>query len=57
MIVKHFELKKKIEDRINCYLLYGENSGLIEETINTILKPIFFHKIYLITMKTIYYQN
>ncbi len=46
MIVKHFELKKKIEDRINCYLLYGENSGLIEETINTILKPIFSQNIF-----------
>tara|TARA_A100001035_G_scaffold51097_1_gene37249 strand:+ start:1013 stop:2014 length:1002 start_codon:yes stop_codon:yes gene_type:complete len=46
MIVKHFELKKKIEDRINCYLLYGENSGLIEETINTIFKPIFSQNIF-----------
>ena len=46
MIVKHFELKKKIEDRINFYLLYGENSGLIEETINTILKPIFSQNIF-----------
>ena len=26
--------------------MYGENSGLIEETINTILKPIFSQNIF-----------
>lgn len=39
MIVKFFELKKNLKKNINFYLLYGQNSGLIEETINSILKP------------------
>ena len=39
MIVKFFDLKKNLKKNINFYLLYGPNSGLIEETINTILKP------------------
>ena len=46
MIVKHFDLKKKIKDKINFYLLYGQNSGLIEETIDIILKPIFSKNIF-----------
>jgi DNA polymerase III subunit delta len=41
MIVKYFDLKKKVSDKINFYLLYGQNSGLIDETINVLLKPIF----------------
>ena len=39
MIVKFFDLKKNLKKNINFYLLYGPNSGLIEETITTILKP------------------
>ena len=39
MIVKFFELKKNLKSNINFYLLYGPNSGLIEETINNTLKP------------------
>ena len=39
MIVKFFDLKKNLKNNINFYLLYGLNSGLIEETINNILKP------------------
>ncbi len=46
MIVKHFDLKKKIKTDINFYLLYGQNSGLIEETINTELKPNFSKNIF-----------
>tara|TARA_B100000963_G_scaffold361573_1_gene397814 strand:+ start:3809 stop:4789 length:981 start_codon:yes stop_codon:yes gene_type:complete len=39
MIIKNFELKKKnIKEKY--FLLYGKNKGLIEETINNILKPI-----------------
>ena len=38
MIIKYFELKKKIEDN-KYFLLYGNNNGLIEETITNILKP------------------
>ena len=38
MIIKYFELKKKIKDN-KYFLLYGNNDGLIEETIDNILKP------------------
>ena len=41
MIVKYFDLKKEIKKNNNFYLLYGPNSGLIEETINNTLKPNF----------------
>lgn len=40
MILKFFELKKKNLDKDNYFLLYGNNSGLINETINNCLKPI-----------------
>ena len=50
MIVKFFNLKENLKDNINFYLLYGSNSGLIEETTNNILKPNF-SKIYLLMMK------
>jgi DNA polymerase III subunit delta len=40
MIVKFFEIKKKNFKKKKFYLLYGKNEGLIEETINTALKPI-----------------
>ena len=46
MILKHYELNKKIEKNINFYLLYGPNSGLIEETIDNTLKPKFSKNIY-----------
>ena len=39
MIVKFFDLKKNFKNKINFYLLYGQNTGLIEETIDNILKP------------------
>ena len=39
MIVKFFDLKKNLKNNINFYLLYGQNSGLIEETIDDTLKP------------------
>ena len=38
MIVKYFELKKKKLDNCNFYLLYGNNKGLIEETIKNQFK-------------------
>ena len=49
MIVKHFNLKKELNKKINFYLLYGKNTGLIEEIIDTVLKPnfsdnIFYHE-------------
>jgi len=46
MIVKYFDLKKEIKKNINFYLLYGLNSGLIEETINNTLKPNFSKNLY-----------
>ena len=46
MIVKYFNLKKEIKKNINFYLLYGPNSGLIEETINNTLKPNFSKNLY-----------
>ena len=46
MIVKFFDLKKKANDKVSVYLLYGQNSGLIEETINTVLKPILSKNIF-----------
>ena len=46
MIIKSFELQKKINKDINFYLLYGVNSGLIEESIENILKPAFSKNVY-----------
>ena len=46
MIVKFFDLKNKVNDQINFYLLYGQNSGLIDETINTTLKPLLSKNIF-----------
>jgi DNA polymerase III subunit delta len=39
MIIKQYDLKKNITQNVNFFLLYGPNTGLIEETINHILKP------------------
>jgi DNA polymerase III subunit delta len=41
MIIKLNELKNFKKDKINYYLLYGPNQGLINETIDTIFKPVF----------------
>ena len=41
MIVKFYELKKNRDKKKSIYLLYGNNKGLIEETIDESLKPIF----------------
>ena len=46
MIVKYFDLKKKINENISFYLLYGLNIGLIEETIDKTFKPIFSKNIF-----------
>ena len=45
MIVKTFELKKKIKE-FNYFLLYGNNSGAIEESIEKSFKPIFTNNVY-----------
>ena len=41
MIIKHFELKKNLDKKINFFLIYGQNRGLVEEIIDNVLKPIF----------------
>jgi DNA polymerase-3 subunit delta len=41
MLIKSSELKSFKIQNINYYLFYGPNSGLIEETISKIFKPIF----------------
>ena len=46
MIIKYFSLKKNLDKDINFYLLYGQNSGLIEDTLNNTLKPNFSKNIY-----------
>ena len=40
MILKSYDLKNHIKEKINIYLLYGENSDLIDEVIEKNLKPI-----------------
>ena len=47
MIIKYFDLKKNLDTKINFYLLYGLNIGLVEETINNIFKPNFSANIHL----------
>ncbi len=46
MIIKNYELKNNLKKNINLYLLYGSNVGLIEETINNLLKPNFSKNIH-----------
>ena len=40
MIIKFFELQKKNLTENKFFLLYGNNKGLIEETINNFLQPL-----------------
>ena len=46
MIVKYYEIKKKIDKKVNFYLLYGNNKGLIDEVIEKVFKPSFSKNIY-----------
>jgi DNA polymerase-3 subunit delta len=46
MLVKNFELKKKLTLNIDYFLLYGPNTGLINETIEKDLKPFFSKNIF-----------
>ena len=41
MLIRYLDLKKTNKDKINYYLFYGPNIGLIEDTIKNIFKPIF----------------
>jgi DNA polymerase-3 subunit delta len=45
MLIKLNELINFKKENINFYLLYGPNTGLIEETINKYFKPIFSRNI------------
>ena len=46
MIIKFYELKKNFNKSNNYYLLYGNNKGLINETIDNILKPNFSQNVF-----------
>ena len=46
MIVKNFELSKNITKKNKFFLLYGNNSGLINEIINSNLKPFLYKKVF-----------
>ena len=46
MISKVFNLNKNLCNKINFYLLYGKNTGHIEETIENIFKPHFSKNIF-----------
>ena len=46
MIVKLFELKKKDLKKFRFFLLYGNNDGLMEETLEKTIKPIFTKNLY-----------
>ena len=46
MIIKNFELKKKLNQNIHYFLLYGSNTGLINNVVEKDLKPIFSKNIY-----------
>ena len=45
MIVKFFELKNKDLKKNKYFLLYGNNKGLIEETIKNTLIPILSNNV------------
>jgi len=46
VIIKNFEIKKKLDKSLNYFLLYGPNTALIDETIEKELKPITSQNIY-----------
>ena len=46
MIIKSYELKKFLNEKINIFLLYGQNSELIDETILKEIMPIFSKNLY-----------
>lgn len=46
MIIKNFEIKKKLNKSLNYFLLYGPNTALINETIEKELRPITSQNVY-----------
>ena len=47
MIIKSYELKNNLGKEVNIYLLYGENSELIDEVINRDIKTFFSKNSYI----------
>jgi len=47
MIVKNYEIKKIINQNFDFYLFYGSNIGLIEITINKLIKPNFSKNLFI----------
>src|SRR5210317_114992 len=46
MIIKNFDLKNKLNQSIHYFLLYGSNTGLINNIVEKDLKPIFSKNVY-----------
>ena len=46
MIIKSYDLKNNIKKDINIYLLYGQNTDLIDEVINKYIKNSFSDNLY-----------
>jgi len=46
VIIKHFDFQKKLDSETNFFLFYGENFGLIEETIENNIKRKFSNNTY-----------
>jgi len=46
VIIKNFEIKKKLNKSLNYFLLYGPNTALIDETIEKELKPLISQNVY-----------
>ena len=47
MIIKQYELKKNLKEEIDIYLLYGQNSELINEIIDRDIKKAFSNNIFI----------
>ncbi|MDA9710648.1 DNA polymerase III subunit delta, partial [Candidatus Pelagibacter sp.] len=46
MIIKSHDLKRFLNKEVNIFLFYGQNSELIEETIQNDIKPTFTKNFY-----------
>ena len=46
MLIKSYELKDNLKKNVDFYLLYGQNTGLIEETIDNDIKNHFSKNVY-----------
>jgi DNA polymerase-3 subunit delta len=57
VIIKNFEIKKKLNESLNYFLLYGPNTALIDETIEKELKPLTSQNIYRYEEKEVINKN